>query len=703
MKKVLFIISILLSCLIFYNAYDINNYQIFVNTCNIYLNPQDPRNLDSLLIRYSAQEDQKRILTEVENAAKETESSVAYVTSNLNENGVYTEEMYLYIPKVYSLDLYLEDEDAIIDFSVDNDERYYTSDKNDGEKFNLITSYNHKYFDSYSSIISIYPFCQSFHSQSSDMSFILYIHSDSIEEFRGTLHDNMKDLSVDYTDELLTSQAHFASPETGEETTQKIIVGLFAAIIAYLIADCLLVSKERKKISIYRMEGYSSLSIIFRFYFPTMCFCIIAYGVSALCLCLLFTSLSSVHYLKLYSELLNYFFIFVCGNLLAMVAAWFYIQYTTRSATVDVHAGLRQSIRINYITKVIVALALMGGFCQCVKESIPTMQYYHTAVKYKDIVDQTQILDRVPMVMQTQEFGTKLYEIGYYSDFDEYQYYSMKDNPLMYEYFGERYFEEYYMSEPYLVCNGNYIDLMGNVIYDMKGNPIDVHVSSNDYLLVPQKYRSLNLKPYSHGSGITEVIYVKSTGEYVDINMKSPKHPMYDPIIRLKNQWSSSFSTDQLLLPKNETYDEEYYQQLMMEYHVTEDDLAFINTEYYYDCYLQALEHALIDFIYVIALYTFVFGMLLYQSTSAYVMKNKKRLAVSYLSGVPRMMRYSDLLLQNVSLYLLISVIAMLVMGNTISDTLLFVAFFGSMELLIQIIMLIQMERSNISDALKGD
>lgn len=67
------------------------------------------------------------------------------------------------------------------------------------------------------------------------------------------------------------------------------------------------------------------------------------------------------------------------------------------------------------------------------------------------------------------------------------------------------------------------------------------------------------------------------------------------------------------------------------------------------------------------------------------------------------MMRYSDLLLQNVSLYLLISVIAMLVMGNTISDTLLFVAFFGSMELLIQIIMLIQMERSNISDALKGD
>ena len=67
------------------------------------------------------------------------------------------------------------------------------------------------------------------------------------------------------------------------------------------------------------------------------------------------------------------------------------------------------------------------------------------------------------------------------------------------------------------------------------------------------------------------------------------------------------------------------------------------------------------------------------------------------------MKRYGDLLLQNISLYLLISVLSILVMKHTVSDTVLFVSFFGSLEFLIQLLMLIKMERRSISDALKGE
>ena len=141
----------------------------------------------------------------------------------------------------------------------------------------------------------------------------------------------------------------------------------------------------------------------------------------------------------------------------------------------------------------------------------------------------------------------------------------------------------------------------------------------------------------------------------------------------------------------------------MTKYNISDNDLAFLNTGYYFDVYLLNLEHAIIDFLYVISLYTFVFGMLLYQSTSAYIIKNKKKLAISYLSGIPRMKRYGDLLLQNVSLYLLISVLSILVMKHTVSDTLLFVSFFGVLEFLIQLFMLIKMERRGIANALKGE
>ena len=57
---------------------------------------------------------------------------------------------------------------------------------------------------------------------------------------------------------------------------------------------------------------------------------------------------------------------------------------------------------------------------------------------------------------------------------------------------------------------------------------------------------------------------------------------------------------------KNATYDEDYYYQLMHKYSISENDLAFLNTGYYYDVYLLELEHSLIDFLYVIFLYMFV-------------------------------------------------------------------------------------------------
>ncbi len=702
MKKILIIISIILSCFVFYNAYDLNNRQLFNDTCNLYMLPNDPRSLDSFFVNYQTEEDRKNILVEMENTAKDTGSSIAYVTNTLNEDGVYTDEMYVYLPPAYTLNVFLENVNEVIDFSVDDEQKYYTSDEKDDERYNLLTSYNHNYFNGYQSLIRVAPFCQSFDKKVINDSLVFYIRSDNIEQFMQTFRKNMQDTGSAYSDQLLTENGHF-DENTSQTNSQKITIGLCSAMIAYLVAYCLMVSKGRKKIGVYRLEGYSPFSVVLRFYGLTMCLSIAFYGLAALVLCMLFTSTVHVQYFVLYKELFYYYMLFISGNLIAFIGTWIYIQYTTRYVAGDFDAGLRQTIRINYVIKVLVALVLLGGFSQCVKESIPMIRYYQTAVKYRGMFEETQIMDRIPMVMKMQEFGTKLYDIGYYSNFDDYQNYSNKDNPLMYKYLGDRFLEEYYMSEPFLICNGNYIELMGNTILDTDGNPVDIHVDSNDYLLVPEKYRSLDLAPYSHTYGITEVIYVQHTGDYVDVNMLNPKNPIYDPIIRLSNQWNYNFNVNQLLLPKNETYDRQYYEQLMAEYNVKVDDLAFMNTSYYYDTYLQKLEQSLIDFLYVLSLYTFVFGMLLYQSTNAYVIKNKKRLAISYLCGIPRIKRYSDLLLQNISLYLIISIGSISIMHHTVSDTLLFVSFFGLLELFIQIIMLMKMERISISNALKGE
>ena len=75
---------------------------------------------------------------------------------------------------------------------------------------------------------------------------------------------------IDYSDNLLTEEGHYANDEDEESMKEKITIGLAVALIAYLVAYCLMVNKDRKKISIYRMEGYSPGTIVLRFYVPVM-------------------------------------------------------------------------------------------------------------------------------------------------------------------------------------------------------------------------------------------------------------------------------------------------------------------------------------------------------------------------------------------------------------------------------------------------
>ena len=94
MKKILLIIATVISCLLFYNAYDAYNYQNYLCTINSYLQSSDPRSINTLIVNYETSQDRNHILMEIEQTAKDTNSSIAYVTSNVDENGIYNENLF---------------------------------------------------------------------------------------------------------------------------------------------------------------------------------------------------------------------------------------------------------------------------------------------------------------------------------------------------------------------------------------------------------------------------------------------------------------------------------------------------------------------------------------------------------------------------------------------------------------------------------
>lgn len=78
----------------FYNAYDAHNYQIYLRTINSYLQQNDSRSINTLIVNYQTAQDRKRLLMEIEQTAKDTDSSIAYVTNSVDENGIYNDNLF---------------------------------------------------------------------------------------------------------------------------------------------------------------------------------------------------------------------------------------------------------------------------------------------------------------------------------------------------------------------------------------------------------------------------------------------------------------------------------------------------------------------------------------------------------------------------------------------------------------------------------
>lgn len=101
-------------------------------------------------------------------------------------------------------------------------------------------------------------------------------------------------------------------------------------------------------------------------------------------------------------------------------------------------------------------------------------------------------------------------------------------------------------------------------------------------------------------------------------------------------------------------------------------------------------------------MYLFVYLAMITNSVFSYVSDNKKALAISYMCGIPRKVRYRNLVLMNLVAYVLPLIISTLFLGVSLCNALMFCAFFAGVELMIELIMLKVYERKGVVTSLKG-
>lgn len=695
MKKIILIFTCIISSLIFYFYYDISNYQIFFKTMQ-YFCYVDNSQLNAIEI--SQISNNKEVLKGLLKTAKQTKTSICYNTSDKFKDGENMQQMYIYTPKK-ELSVCLKDDSKIINFSQDNYTHYYSSYTLDDNKYNLLTSFNHKYFNSYESQIYIYPFVQSFNHEIDTMT--LYVYSDNIENFEIKLKENIND-HVQYKWSNITKNFHKANHKmVFNEQHNKLLYAFVIIILVYIIAYCTLVSKDSKKISVYKLQGFSDYSITKQLYLPTMLLSICLYGSTTFLWLTMITTFDVIYY-DFFRIIIKYYLLFIISEPIIFVLICLYIRLTCHSLHLGKINQLDKIIKINYILKIIIGLSMLETFSYTIFQSIPMINHYSNMNQYKNIIENCQRLDSIPQT-DINDLGEQLMNIGYYSDFETYNVYSDVNNSLIYN--DGHLNKEVYMSCPYISVNNQYVQIMNNEIRDINNNQLDISKMNNNTLLVPITYKNNDLKPYLNQIiGEKEIIYVQNTGKYINLDVRTTLLELNNPIVRVVNHFDwNIISIFDLYLPINDIYTQQYYTHLLQQYNLTTQDLGFIKTNHYYTYYIEQLSIALRDMIGLICLYSFVFGLFLYQSTSIYIIKNKKKLAMLYTLGVSKFNRYKDLLLQNMSLYLLICILSILIVGNSLNDTLLFVGIFMTIEFVIQVLLLIVFEKKNINNILKGE
>lgn len=699
MKRIIYIFTITIASLLFYFSYNVTNYQIYFKTKE-YVTYIDDKPLNYLEINNS--EDNNKILHRLLTLAKTRNTTIAYSKSNINSDEKNINQLFIYTPYTLKTPLYLKDKNKIIDFSIDDYNKFYTSYYLEKNAYNYLTSFNDSYFNISEKKTYIYPFCQSLNNDNLSL-MAIYIYSDDIESFKHQLIQSCQDINISLN--LTDNSENFHRADDNlmiKDDVNRLFYAFIICLIAYIVAYCILITKDNKKICIYMLNGYNKITVTIKLYLPVLINTLLIFIFTLITLTLVFSDINNDIYKLLYQRLINYISYFIIFIPIALLCILLYIHFSCNYLNLKNNNYLSKVLYSNYIIKIVIGLILLQPFCSIVNSSMPIIKNYKMMKKYQNIINNNQMIQG-NLYFCDQELLDCFMEAGYFCDFETYKVYSDLNNTLLYDNRGN--FEsDRYMKHSFIMTNKNYLNVFDYQLKDINGNIVNVDELVNNTFLVPKKYQYTDLQPYLAGLMTTpEIIYVENTGSYFDFVITENMGLFDNPIIRVLDVFNVDYiNNSNFLLIVNEKYTDRYYHDLLNKYNL-ENEITFVKTETYYQYYLQLIKDSLFNMIGLICLFSFVFGLFLYQSIYTYFIKNSKKLAVEYLLGINRFSRCQEILMQNICIYFTVCIISLFALNNTLKDTLQFVIFFILIELIIQLLLFIYNEKHKLANALKGE
>lgn len=601
-------------------------------------------------------------------------------------------------------------DDIRIDFANEQEDRYYALHKKE-KKAIKIDLLNPMFYD-YVTPYEVHPFHQ---IKGNRMPTLLNVSGISVAEFEKEIKECGLKPYVESVQPLDMLNNFSLRQEEGIQFDPNNIL-LICIVLAFVTLILLIIVntvKHKKMIAVCRLNGISKIRIIKKQFVGFLLNLFISYSLTQLLLLYIFAGP--------YRETTSSFYHFICLSILGflvLIIALLLFVYLYLYLNRNFH-DLKQnkinafSIRMNIITKIIMSTVLITPFVSIVPDFFSqihqTMALHNMklesenryginiyADKYTNLIggDKAEEVTSQVLTILAEQYDGKLYDIWEWYV----RYKGSKE---------ENNFEEISTSiydVPFIYVNRNYLKDYSIQSYQ-SDKELDINTLRGGVILVPKEHEdSESLLYYKNQLNYSqEIIIENNTNDYkvlkfndAELNDKYIKNPIIyvcdEEVPKTISTMQSSFyiNTDDLPMVYKSLSEAGF-----------KDNITFNSL---LPVMQQAYNKQLVTFssmAFLLIGYLTVYLVFVYQSIYVYLDVYKRKIAVQYLHGFSYIKRYHEIYIINACAYLIAAIAAYLIYRISLLDVLLYVTFFGGIEIIFEIYQIYRFEKREGIQSLK--
>jgi len=571
----------------------------------------------------------------------------------------------------------------VIDFTNPDEKNYMSSNINDPNAKGTFSSFNNRYFMQENEVFQFMN--ASTHLKNAyNQSFSFRIDGEKAGlEIQKILNEKYDSKIMEF--EMLGFQSADIESINSVYRTSDIIFAFGYSIIAIMLIMICIIIKDKKEILIRKMNGQSSLYIVYKLYFLPLIFSWLLYSLTFVCLWMIFIGFDFQFFKNVFYDIVKFVVVGFFTVPLILFLSYIYIFFTTNIIELKNNQSLKLMTHTNIILKIMISVSMLMPFVTSLNMFIPNFQRYMHLEKMKEEYQDYYYLSHFE---GSDNELNQLFQDNIYINFDDYNLASYFTNLMK---TGIPYGEDPVMDIPIIHVNQKYASSYEFI--EDNGQKVDISSYQKPIMLIPDKYKNDDID----FSG--EQMIVKETFRHINLNFRQSVYAITDPVIIVHHDFNSmDFSHSTLYF---QTQNRDMLEKAISS--ITDAPFGLLKVQNGINYSQVKSEFVFIQTISYFIIYTFVYSLFMLQFILLYIQDNKKELTVSYMLGKSRLDRYGNLWLINLCIYLFVILIVLLFRKIPILLCIEFVIIFLTFDCIVLWLLIRRFEKKNMVSYLKGE